>query len=114
MATKKTKPETFGDEYSRCLISSIAAYDLLEDAKIQIHLKSGKIVEMIYQVEYLAKLAFAKLDSYFKVDAPEAVACRVCTNKDKIYVEEGRDRTYCNFCYGDKEYFKAPGEVEDE
>ena len=115
MATKKTKPETFGDKHSRCLISSIAGYDLIDGGKIQIHLKSGETMELFYQVEYLAKLAFDKLDSYFKVDAPEAIACNICVNKDKIDpAEENNNRTFCDFCYKDKEHFKAPGGAENE
>ena len=115
MASKRTKPEVFGDLCGRCLISSIASYEWLQDGKLAIQKKSGDTITLDFEIDYLAKIAFAKLDSYFKVDIPQAVACDVCSNKDRPDPEEttgSHKRTFCDFCYKGKEHFAAPIEKE--
>ena len=111
---ERNMPQVFGDEYTRCIVSSISSYELLNGGEINIYQKSGDTITLDFEVDYLAKIAFAKLDSYFKVDVPQPVACVVCSNKDKANPEEGNDRSFCDFCYKDKEHFAPPEEAKDE
>ena len=110
----RVRPDVFGDEFGRCLISSIAGYELMDNGQINVYLKSGETSTFDFEVSYLANKAFAKLDSFFKTSLPTARACDVCSNKDRIDDDDSIGRTFCDFCFSHKEHFKAPGEAKDE
>jgi len=107
MATRKKKPEAFGDKSSRCLISSIDSYSLQRDGTINIYKKSGEYLVFDFDTSYLAKIAFKKLDSYFTVDTPETDACSVCVRKDVKMKNE--DHTWCFFCHSRADFSTDPG-----
>lgn len=114
MKTTK-KLETFADRFKRCQISSISGYEQMDNAKIQVHLKSGDSMLFDFGVEYLSDIAFADLDKQFKMLAPQHDPCAICINKDVIDPNEDGILTFCEFCdepdYGD---FKVAGEDEDD
>ena len=114
--SQKGKPPVFGDIHRRCLVSSIAGYELREDGVIYIFLKSGETVELQFNVDYLAAKAMEKLDGYFKVDTPEGDPCEICVRKDvedPALAEDDHieDKTYCKQCDDDEFYvkFREPG-----
>jgi len=114
---KGIKPVAFGDKFVRCLIASIASYELRKYGKIDINQKSGDTITLDFEVDYLGEIAFAELDSYFKTNLPMAKACDVCANKNRVDPEEADGplkRTFCDFCYAEKSHFAPPGEVKDE
>lgn len=95
---KKGKPEAFGDKHRRCVISSIAGYEVTTLGGIKIHLKSGETIDLQFEVDYLAEKAMTRLDAYFAVDTPESDACSLCRRKDLDDPETQDGYTYCNSC----------------
>jgi hypothetical protein len=110
---KRSKlPAAIADQDTRVPISSIAAYQEMTDGKLSCFLKSGETITLDFDVSYLSKKAMAILDAHFNIEQPVWYACDVCLNKDKIDPEESNGRTFCDFCYKDREYFKSPTEAE--
>jgi hypothetical protein len=107
------KQETFGNSSTRCLIASISSYELY-GKDITILKKSGAEITLGFGVSVLAKAAYKKLDSYFKVDEQLDKPCSLCALKDLPHAgfdQTNRTTTYCDQCFDNYDEFKAKEEV---